>query len=487
MQKQQIAAPSSPKLGGQISRPFDPYWITEDTELSCYLFDLCSKLTGAETRKRKRSKDAQGNFEDAIKAIVLDLYRASMSDPELHVGIASGNTVLHKRSKSIYGSKLLSPRTFSAALAILQVKGYVVQTRPHWDDPAGKNSRTARYQAAPNLLEEIKKTGVSIVSLRRSKGFECVRLKDADKRLVEYSVVPFADMARTRLQTINEMLTSHWIDLALTDEQLTAETVKGRGAKRNEAAHPFDFSARTVYRVFNNSDWEQGGRFYGAWWIGCPSSLRRHILIDGKRTVEVDYSGLHAAMLFVTADLPIPDDPYERCMERLNVSSSMVRKLVKQTFNALLNADHVSDLQEVEGYSDGKLNIAWQDFKKLIVGCYPEFKSYFGTGIGVRLQRHDSDLAEAVMLKFAKEGYACLPVHDSFIVHHEMQNELKKAMHLEFAKTFGRAGAMKSVEGFGEPVKASEKLLQPDVDCLLQLTGNQKRLHEFWSLSGRPF
>ncbi|NDW60120.1 hypothetical protein G0P98_27020, partial [Yangia sp. PrR004] len=122
--------------------------------------------------------------------------------------------------------------------------------------------------------------------------------------------------AGDRLRIINEMLQSHWADLALSDEQLAAELRNIGDTRGDEAAQSFDFAARTVHRVFNNNDWEQGGRFYGAWWISCPSRLRSHILIDGKRTVEVDYSGLHAAMLYAQYGQPIPDDPYERCLTK---------------------------------------------------------------------------------------------------------------------------------------------------------------------------
>ena len=66
------------------------------------------------------------------------------------------------------------------------------------------------------------------------------------------------------------------------------------------------------------------------------TELRPYIIIDGKPTVEVDYSGLHCAMLLARKGLPIPEDPYAPC---LNGSKNKdLRSCVKLTFNALLNA-----------------------------------------------------------------------------------------------------------------------------------------------------
>jgi hypothetical protein len=42
---------------------------------------------------------------------------------------------------------------------------------------------------------------------------------------------------------------------------------------------------------------------------------------------------------------------------------------------------------------------------------------HFYTGVGLRLQRLDSDIAEKILLHFAQSGIAILPLHDSFLMH----------------------------------------------------------------------
>lgn len=465
------------------ARPFDPHWTTDLPSLAACLDNICRTLTEAEKRKRKRSHDAQANFEAAIRAIVLDLYRAHLSDPALEVGIASGQRTLQTRAMSRYGTALLSPRSFRAALDALTGSGQVQKTTPHWDDPSGKNSRTARYQASSSLLCALDDTGASIAALSRLRGAEGIRFKDDDKQLIEYGDVRFANEARDRLCVINNMLESHWADLALSDQRLSDELALIAGEREGETAQSFDFAARTVYRVFNNSDWEQGGRFYGAWWMACPSRLRQHIIIDGKRTVEVDYAGLHAAMLYAEAGLKIPDDPYQRCLTKRRNTAE--RQLVKTTFNALLNAGSVAGISEIDDYNANLTGRDWIDFKQFIVSRFPEFKKHFGSGVGLKLQRKDSDLAEAVMLEFAAMGYACLPVHDSFIVHHELQDVLTSTMKSAFENMFGSAGQTDFEMGLGEAIEATEQPVKVDMAQLFSPTGYHGRLQVFRTMQER--
>lgn len=462
------------------ARPFDPRWTTDSPALVAYLDRLCADLTAAETRARRRRREAQERFDGAIRAIVLDLFRAHISDPALEVGIAASWERLQRLSKSRYGASYLSARTFTDAMEALKGAGLIWMSTRHWDDPAKKNSRVARYMATHSLIDDLKARGCSAVDLHRTANTAGIRLKDDNKDLIEYEDNKFTIEARARLRTINTMLEEHWVDLALTDKQLAIELERIAGTRDDEATVPFDFAARTVYRVFNNCVWGQGGRFYGAWWISCPSKLRPYILIDGKRTVEADYSGLHAAMLYAQEGRPIPDDPYERCLRK--AYSKQERALVKRTFNALLNADRVHKIQEIDGYNPEITGRSWQDFKLFVVSCFPEFQKYFGSGIGLELQRKDSDLAEAVMLRFAESGHACLPVHDSFIVHHALQGDLDQEMQRAFEKEFGKLVNVGVDQGIGEVIESMDSPIELDMnlDQFPDPPGYEMRLQRFW-------
>lgn len=83
------------------------------------------------------------------------------------------------------------------------------------------------------------------------------------------------------------------------------------------------------------------------------------------------------------------------------------------------------------------------------------------------------------MLKFAAMGYACLPVHDSFIVHHGMQDDLTEVMKTAFEEMYGVSGETSFEIGVGEAVEATGEPLTVDVAEVLAPAGYEGRLHAF--------
>jgi hypothetical protein len=70
---------------------------------------------------------------------------------------------------------------------------------------------------------------------------------------------------------------------------------------------------------------------------------------------------------------------------------------------------------------------------------------HFYTGVGLRLQRIDSDIAEKVMLAFIQMNAPILPLHDSFLVHNGYEGELPTVMNAA------------SVDVIGIPLNAAPK------------------------------
>lgn len=72
----------------------------------------------------------------------------------------------------------------------------------------------------------------------------------------------------------------------------------------------FVINSKKLYRVFNNNSFDQGGRFYGAFYQTMPKDLRKDILINGEPTVELDYAAHHVRIPYHLEGVDYREDPY---------------------------------------------------------------------------------------------------------------------------------------------------------------------------------
>jgi len=258
-------------------------------------------------------------------------------------------------------------------------------------------------------------------------------------------------------------------------------------------------SKRSLYRVFNDAEFRTGGRFYGGWWQEIPSKFRDRITIDGKRTVQLDYSGLHPHILYHEKGLELKDDPYQVSLipSKNAEDTEGFRKFIKRCFNAMLNAE--AEMTRPPKASKGKpketlghWGVTWKQIVKTVIKRHPDIEGQFFTGAGLRLQRIDSDLCEAVVLAMIKcsPEIVVLPVHDSFIVHHGYKDELMGMMLGAYCVKYGNIPLPKAsedmvVEITGVPEWDSWSSPPIDYDSpadLLELAGmvpSERRLNLF--------
>jgi len=177
-----------------------------------------------------------------------------------------------------------------------------------------------------------------------------------------------------------------------------------------------------LYRVFNRSSFECGGRMYGGWWQNIPRQLRHEITINGSPTIELDYPHLHPTLLLREIGEIADGDPYE--------ISGWDRRLVKKGFNTLVNADTaVAALKSIAlGLGGAGAFARAKQLIQQIERKHEAIASSFGSGAGLRLQRRDSDMAEFVLLRLLSQSVIALPIHDSFIVAEKNQAALMEAM-----------------------------------------------------------
>ena len=152
------------------------------------------------------------------------------------------------------------------------------------------------------------------------------------------------------------------------------------------------------------------------------------------------------------------------------------------------------------GFRKSDCNCSWKDLCEAILKKHQQIADKFFTGQGLRLQRIDSEIAEYVMLHFAKHDMPILPLHDSFLIRSGYEESLEQVMQEAFyhlvgsdvgieEKKMAEPNAMNKNERFvWDKVQAQRTNNEPDTSDIYELlaymeTGHEKRLDTFFGLS----
>jgi len=435
-----LTDPNDPDYDAKIAKgkalgdslPFNQTFWSEADPVDVLVEALNAEVVAHENKKRAHV----GKNLLHLKAILCNLLYAYSRNPDLYVAFSRRNGYYNPNGR--YNAVGVSKRLHEVVEA-LEGLGYVETSMGYRSQFAGK-SRMSRMRVTDKLLALFDSYGLTQGMVTIHPDSELIVLrppKDEAGSVVDYTDTDYTNQARENLRTINALLEDTDIALPLTADE--HEQLKARLKAKGEG--PIDLTQKTLRRIYNNSDFEQGGRFYGGWWETLPSEYRKRITINGMPSVEVDYSAIHPRVLYAKRGLSCPDDPY--VIEGLPQG---LRKVVKLALLIIINAvgreaalaalrDKVKDAGlDLMGYS-------LDDVMGLIEQTHEPIKDDFYTGKGTFLQRVDSDIAEQVMLSFAEQGVVVLPVHDSFIVGAWAETALVEVMEQAFLTLTGQQGA----------------------------------------------
>ena len=331
--------------------------------------------------------------------------------------------------------------TIDGVLALLELDGFVREVRGgHYDRTKGEGDQTRIaatakmvdwFAADPALIpkalvgcEDTDPVVVQVTTKRKGKNKKGKEVTFKTKTLKKYTDDANTNQMRDNLNLINDCLKRHWSDLYLSDEDWAKLQRSLVGNKKYDHT-PIQLHRQTVRRIFNSTSFDIGGRFYGGWWQNIPSGYRGLITIDGKRTTEFDYGRLHPTMLYAQKGLTLAEDAYDVGIGREH------RDVIKKLFNAMVQMKEPQDRppRDVKFRQTGK---TWKQLRDLILEKHEPIKNKFFCGMGNKLQYEDSQIAEKVMLHFAKQDIAILPVHDSFVIQRSLKPELVEVMSKGF-------------------------------------------------------
>lgn len=212
-----------------------------------------------------------------------------------------------------------------------------------------------------------------------------------------------------------------------------------------------------VSRVFNSEKLDLGGRFYNAFWMQVDKDARAHILINGNKTVELDYKAQHPHMLYALVQDKHYDDfhtdkspylihdesgkPYDMADSKLLLLTALNAKSEMSAWRAIKKS------LKLDAKSHAK-NGRWDEWKKvrvrqdffrtkkgnfetLLQDCFKKHEAIKGelcSGVGLKLQYIDSQITEYVLTTLTQEEIVCLNIHDSFIVEEQYEERLREVM-----------------------------------------------------------
>ncbi|HEX2787595.1 MAG TPA: hypothetical protein VHP32_06780 [Ignavibacteria bacterium] len=216
------------------------------------------------------------------------------------------------------------------------------------------------------------------------------------------------------------------------------EFMKKYSVKKNLNGN-YDLFNPYIVRIFSG-DFKRGGRFYRGIESNMPKELREQLMINGQKTVEVDYSCMHIRMLYNMMGIDYKDDAYAALAQGdpdlrkkykltglISINSTNETNSIGAMRNEFRNNGLCKDSNELTNKNMMQYLTSWKTEHARIA-------RFFNKDVGVKLQYKDSKISERIIKHFTKKGEPVLCIHDSFIVREGLKDELKECMVKSYEK-----------------------------------------------------
>jgi hypothetical protein len=431
------------------------------------------------------------SYPHQLRVLILDLYVAWLEDPTLSVAVSmsANDWKTWSRYNALGISKKVLPLIHGLAKA-----GMIDVAKGSYSGPTVWWNRTTRIRAAEPLIALFRPAKATRDDIRQIEGQECIVLKSGDgdgAKLAEYEDTPETLKMRKELHDYNALLADAYIDIPTRENPWTTR-LDDRG---KEVRVLIDHHHQFARRIFSRGDWGCNGRFYGPWWQQLGKEFRSQIFINDTPTVEVDYKGLHVAILSAQKGVSVAGDPYA-LPEGLvagtppSLQRALVKKLVLTALNARSNVAAYSSFRE--GFPSGHMakGLNNKELDALLAAFtdrHPHLAEYLCADQGIRLMNTDGKIAELVHRWFTRRRIPVLSVHDSFIIDYTRVDELKRVMGLASKWVVGKA-LMVEAAGPGLGTLSGGRAVNLDFECWRETArcdGYLQRLKQWEERKGR--
>ena len=293
------------------SRPLDVHRWSDHPESNKFVNQIYDKWF---------AQDTPDITKKHLKVILLDIYVGWKTHPDMTIGIAMSQT--YYRANSRYNALHISNKAIPITKRLRDVglldwsKG-----KPGYNNKPGVMSQ---FWPTEKLKEMFKRVRFGLEDIFTHPDKETIVLRDEKKNDIPYEDTPEIARMRELVRDYNRLLERTFVDIPKLNEPVIIIPPK----------RPYDKPTRIFIsqnqkftrRIFSNSSWEQNGRFNGGWWQRIPSEHRKDISINDGPTVEIDYSGLHAVLVYQRKGIDywkeIKTDPYQTNIKGLSDEDS---------------------------------------------------------------------------------------------------------------------------------------------------------------------
>lgn len=435
-EKKHMPSQANPLLN---SRPLDVHRWSDYPVVTKATEELCEELGFKDKR-----------YKTCLRMLMVDLYHAWRIDPKQYIAYSRDSTAFAGGRR--YNKLYIKYKVLINAVDALVGAGYIEHhIGGHFVNPITKQEYgfQSRMRANKMLIRFIVKNKIKPKTINRCEDEETIVLRGVPievkkgnktfeiKLNIDYDdEPPYITRARKHIKTYNNLLNNTYIDV--DDEHLADDEAA------NLREYSLDLSRKNVHRVFNNGKWNEGGRYYGAWWMDCPKLLRKYIKIDGNYTVELDYSSVHIHLLYALKKINYAETGDDAYTLDGFPNRDLNKFIMLIAINAMNERDCIGGIwSKIAGKNKlreyGISNHQQiKDILHALKSKHSPIEEYIASGYGVKLQCIDSIIAEQIINYFAQRNIPVLTVHDSFICTLLDEPVLLDQMRLAYTRTINR-------------------------------------------------
>lgn len=425
------------------SKPLDVHTWSDHPEINSLVGDIWSELS--EQLENRSNNKGKSDPKRQLKVLLLDLYVAWLEDPSLCIGLSRNNNSYFVGTR--YNALHISRKIVDIA-DVLVAHGYLDSLKGSYDrQGSGKGNRTSRIRPSLKLQDKFAELTIQLSDIDTHYYEEMLILSDFEtdeegnytksngkkkRKYIEYADTDFTKQMRDDLAAYNELLSNTYVDVVSLDEPFVVRI--NRDGKQQRIR--IDQSKKFVRRIFSRDSWEMNGRFYGGFWQQIGSDYRKDIYLNNTPAVEVDFKGLHAAILAARKGIVTTEDRYDLgkiICDRLDIKQQ--RKVVKLLVLAAVNAkDRKSaygafrQAQPAGTVEKTLTNDELDNLLDAFIKRHPYLEDGICSDKGIRLMNIDSQITSFIINKFVELDKPILSVHDSYIVCHDDADFLRNCM-----------------------------------------------------------